>query len=643
MTLAEARRRDARDRTATIDAAAPHARRRHRRARDRGQPHRRAAQRRRDLPGDARGDRRRRAHDRLPDVRLLGGRDRHASSPIVSPSAPGPASACGCCSTPRARARSTARSIALLERRRRHVRWFRPLRRFRLGEVNHRTHRKVMIVDEAVGFTGGVGIADEWRGDARERARVARHALPDPGPRRRRAARRVPRQLGRDRSGAVRRRRRSLPRAAASRGRRSCSACAARPRRAGATSPRCSARCCKLAEQRVRITTAYFVPDDELIERLCDAAERGVDGRDPAARAPRRQAVRAGRGRGDLRASCSTRGVRIWNFQPSMLHAKIMTVDGVIANVGSANLNARSTQLDEEINVVVLDEDLVAHARRPVRRGPRAQRRDRARPLARAVAHAAAGRAAGRGRFVACSSRDRSRRGASPPHGQDRATKRHASRAAHRRSRRSDDASRGRRDRSRRASRPRPASTNDEDRGPAVRRAPHHDDRNRERDRRGRRVAGRKARGRRRRVQARHVGPRPGDDERHREEHRELERRAPGRASRPPATAAGRPAPTMITAAMPMAGTVFTNQVANAGDAVPGVRAVAGEPAVHRLVPAPDRAVERVRQREADPQHHAHEHGVADAHTEPQIDSAISACPSANRGDPVRSDVPHVP
>ncbi|RPI07214.1 MAG: cardiolipin synthase B, partial [Actinobacteria bacterium] len=48
-----------------------------------------------------------------------------------------------------------------------HVRWFRPLPRFMLGSVNHRTHRKVLIVDEGTGFTGGIGIADEWDGDAR--------------------------------------------------------------------------------------------------------------------------------------------------------------------------------------------------------------------------------------------------------------------------------------------------------------------------------------------------------------------------------------------------------------------------------------------------------------------------------------------
>jgi cardiolipin synthase len=42
-----------------------------------------------------------------------------------------------------------------------------------------------------------------------------------------------------------------------------------------------------------------------------------------------------------------------------MFHAKIMLVDGIVANIGSANLNARSTTLDEEINVVVVDDELV--------------------------------------------------------------------------------------------------------------------------------------------------------------------------------------------------------------------------------------------------------------------------------------------
>ncbi len=48
------------------------------------------------------------------------------------------------------------------------VRLFRPLNRFRIGHLAHRTHRKVLVVDSVVAFTGGVGIAAEWEGDAQD-------------------------------------------------------------------------------------------------------------------------------------------------------------------------------------------------------------------------------------------------------------------------------------------------------------------------------------------------------------------------------------------------------------------------------------------------------------------------------------------
>jgi cardiolipin synthase len=52
-------------------------------------------------------------------------------------------------------------------------------------------------------------------------------------------------------------------------------------------------------------------------------------------------------------------GVELWNFQPSMMHAKTMTVDGQVANVGSANFNSRSLNCDEEINMVIFDHSIV--------------------------------------------------------------------------------------------------------------------------------------------------------------------------------------------------------------------------------------------------------------------------------------------
>src|SRR5207244_2865823 len=115
----------------------------------------------------------------------------------------------------------------------------------------------------------------------------------------------------------------------------------------------------QLAERRIRITTAYFVPDAEIVGRLCAAARRGVavELLLPGPHADKRFVQIA---IADTFAPLVDAGVAIWTFRPTMLHAKIMTVDGIVANVGSANLNARSTELDEEINVVAIDPALTA-------------------------------------------------------------------------------------------------------------------------------------------------------------------------------------------------------------------------------------------------------------------------------------------
>jgi len=114
----------------------------------------------------------------------------------------------------------------------------------------------------------------------------------------------------------------------------------------------------QLAEERIRITTAYFVPDEELTSRLTDAADRGVivEILIPGPFADKRFVQLAGEA---TYARLLEHGVAISNFQPTMLHAKVMTIDGTIANLGSANLNRRSICLDEEINLVAIDPDLV--------------------------------------------------------------------------------------------------------------------------------------------------------------------------------------------------------------------------------------------------------------------------------------------
>ena len=237
------------------------------------------------------------------------------------------------------------------------VRWFRPLHRLQPTKVNHRTHRKVMIVDEATGFTGGVGIADEWKGDARseDEWRDTHFRVRGPAVDGLRAAfldnwletdpevfdasiDRFPDQP--QPGGAVI----QCVRGASEVGWSDISTLLL--------------ALLQLAKDRIRITTAYFVPDDELIGQLSAASDRGVKVEIllPGPHGDKRFVQLAGQA---IYEQLLEHGVRIWHYQPTMLHAKIMTVDGLVANVGSANFNARSTELDEEINLVALDPDLV--------------------------------------------------------------------------------------------------------------------------------------------------------------------------------------------------------------------------------------------------------------------------------------------
>ena len=174
------------------------------------------------------------------------------------------------------------------------VRWFRPLRRFRPNELNHRTHRKVLIVDEAIGFAGGVGIADEWLGDARNATEWRDTHFRRPGPRRRRTPSRVSRQLGRDRPRTLRRGHRSLPRSTPGRDRH-------RAVRAGCIGDRSQRRLhavpCALpgraapASHHDRVFRARRRDHRPSVRRSRPRRR----GRAPRSRAARRQAVRAAR------------------------------------------------------------------------------------------------------------------------------------------------------------------------------------------------------------------------------------------------------------------------------------------------------------------------------------------------------------
>ncbi|MFF8534892.1 phosphatidylserine/phosphatidylglycerophosphate/cardiolipin synthase family protein [Streptomyces sp. NPDC015532] len=229
--------------------------------------------------------------------------------------------------------------------------WLSPLKQ------NHRCHRKALVVDEHTAFTGGVGIAEEWCGDARGPSEWRDTHVKVRGP--------------------------AVDGIAAAFA-QNWAECHAelfddRDRFTGHGQPgtatvqvvRGSASfgwqdmqtlirvMLGSAEERFRLATAYFAPDTYFVDLLCATARRGVRVEIllPGPYTDQRACQLAGQNHyGTLLAA----GVEIRQYQPTMLHTKIMTVDGVASLIGSSNFNRRSMEHDEEVMLAVLDEAFTA-------------------------------------------------------------------------------------------------------------------------------------------------------------------------------------------------------------------------------------------------------------------------------------------
>ncbi|MGW1264672.1 phospholipase D-like domain-containing protein, partial [Streptomyces drozdowiczii] len=147
------------------------------------------------------------------------------------------------------------------------------------------------------------------------------------------------------------------------------------------------------AEERVRIATAYFAPDAFFVELLCAAARRGVEVEIllPGPHTDKRVCQLAGQLYYEQLTEC---GVKIFHYQPTMMHAKVVTVDRVAALTGSTNINRRSLDHDEEVMLAVMDrtftETLDAHFEQDLAVSERIEgRRWRRRPVVQRIREAA--------------------------------------------------------------------------------------------------------------------------------------------------------------------------------------------------------------------------------------------------------------
>lgn len=238
------------------------------------------------------------------------------------------------------------------------VRWFRPVSKETALQANNRTHRKVLICDELTGFTGGVGIADEWNGDARNENewRDTHFRVVGPACDGLRAA--FLDNWAETGTDLIDLDVDQFPMQPSS-GDLEVITVLGMAEAGNSDIWNLFRVLIELATETLRISTAYFTPDENIITRLCDAAERGVDVQVmvPGPNADKRFVQIASEAEYARMLAC---GIEMHSFQPSMLHAKILTIDGHISVVGSANFNKRSTEYDDEVVLVVFDEEFTA-------------------------------------------------------------------------------------------------------------------------------------------------------------------------------------------------------------------------------------------------------------------------------------------
>jgi cardiolipin synthase len=229
---------------------------------------------------------------------------------------------------------------------------YHPLHWYNWSRLNNRTHRKLLVVDGRIGFTGGVGIADAWAGDgsAKDHWRDSHYKIEGPAVAQMQAAfcdnwiktraqvlfgsAYYPElaQIGRSRAQVFR-----------------------SSRDEGSESVRLMyLLSIASAAKSIRLQAAYFVPDDLAIETLVAARKRGVKVEIivPGPITDSEFVQGASRSRW---AALLDAGVLIYEFQPSLYHCKVIIVDDVWVSVGSTNFDNRSFRLNDEANLNIYD------------------------------------------------------------------------------------------------------------------------------------------------------------------------------------------------------------------------------------------------------------------------------------------------
>ena len=229
---------------------------------------------------------------------------------------------------------------------------YHPLKWYHLARMNNRTHRKLLVVDGQVGFTGGVGIADNWDGnaDSPKHWRDSHYRIEGPAVAQMQAA-----FLDNwiKTTGAVLQGEGYFP-ALESAGDAEAQVFTASPSGGGDSMLLMYLLAITSAEKSIDLSAAYFVPDELTRAALVSALRRGVRLRIivPGTQIDAEVVRKASRANwGELLEA----GAEIHEYQPTMFHCKTLIVDRQLVSVGSTNFDNRSFRLNDEANLNIYD------------------------------------------------------------------------------------------------------------------------------------------------------------------------------------------------------------------------------------------------------------------------------------------------
>lgn len=232
--------------------------------------------------------------------------------------------------------------------------WLRPLKWYTLHKAAQRSHVRAVVVDGRVGYTGGFGLADYWLGDGHHegqwRETNARFEGPTVGALQAAFAAGWAEATGELLTGDMF----FPPMAFADGGDVNAGLLHSIPSIGSTSAERYLALSIAGARKTLYVTNSYFVPNEGFCNALIKAVKRGVDVRvlTVSSKTDVKTTWYAGRA---LYEKLLSQGVRVYEYQPTMMHAKTMVVDGLFSAIGSMNFDNRSVAFNNESQVLTLD------------------------------------------------------------------------------------------------------------------------------------------------------------------------------------------------------------------------------------------------------------------------------------------------